>query len=87
MFLCLFEYKFNDITVCGEPYMNNTGCPTSFPHGLALGATFNRSLWHAIGEAISDEARALHNQNNIAGLYLWSFVTFFFSGGVFSLYV
>ena len=47
---------------CGKTYNNNTGCPTSFPNGLLLGATFNRSLWNKIGIAISDEARAFDNQ-------------------------
>ena len=32
---------------------NNTGCPASFPHALALGSTFNRSLWGLIGDQIS----------------------------------
>lgn len=27
---------------CGPTYNGNTGCPTSFPHATALGATFNR---------------------------------------------
>ena len=40
---------------------NGTYCPTSFPHALALAASFNRSLWNSIGDAISTEARALNN--------------------------
>eukprot|EP00048_Salpingoeca_helianthica_P016232 m.231184 g.231184 ORF g.231184 m.231184 type:complete len:915 (-) comp18276_c0_seq1:117-2861(-) len=50
---------------------DSTGCPTSFPHALALGATFNRSLWRAVGSAITTEARALNNQG-IAGLFYWA---------------
>jgi hypothetical protein len=49
---------------CYTP-LNSTGapilCPSSFPHALALAASFNRSLWHAVGDAISTEARALNN--------------------------
>ena len=55
-----------------------TGCPTSFPAGINEGATFNHTLWRAVGEVIGREARALHNQpacnyridkscNNISG--------------------
>ena len=47
---------------CGPRFENasyaTSGCPSSFPHATLLGATFNRSLWHAIGGAISTEARA-----------------------------
>eukprot|EP01084_Bolivina_argentea_P263558 446125_1 len=56
---------------CGAIYQNNTGCPTSFPHATLLGATFNRSLWRHIGEAISTEARSFANQG-ISGLYYWA---------------
>ena len=58
-------------TACGATHNGNTGCPTSFPHALLLGATFNRTLWHQIGSAISDEGRALNNQG-IGGLYCYS---------------
>ncbi|GMH77927.1 hypothetical protein TL16_g07586 [Triparma laevis f. inornata] len=55
-------------------------CPTSFPHALSLAATFNRSLWHSIGEAIGVEARALNNLGaesadlglKVSGLMLWT---------------
>eukprot|EP01084_Bolivina_argentea_P317682 550834_1 len=56
---------------CGATYEGNTGCPTSFPHALLLGASFNRTLWKRIGEAISTEARAFDNQG-IAGLFKWA---------------
>ena len=49
----------------------NTGCPTSFPHGTALGATFNRSLWSMVGAALSDEVRGFFAQN-LAPLVMWS---------------
>ena len=39
-----------------------TGCPTSYPSGIAGGATFNKSLWLAVGAADGREGRALHNQ-------------------------
>lgn len=60
------------LSQCGEKYNNvTTGCPTSFPCGLALGATFNRTLWSNIADIISTEARALHNQN-LAPLFYWA---------------
>jgi beta-glucosidase-like glycosyl hydrolase len=36
-------------------------CPTQFPAPLALGATFSKQLFRAVGTAISVEARALYN--------------------------
>lgn len=56
------------LTGCGAPYTDpatgytSTGCPTSFPHALLMSSSFNRSLWSAVGSAISTEDRALHNQ-------------------------
>ena len=63
---------------CGAPHTDpasgysSSGCPTSFPTGLALGATFNRSLWAAIGKVIGTEARALFNQGYIAQSVLFT---------------
>ena len=51
---------------------NNTGCPASFPHALALGSTFNRSLWGMIGDRISTEARAVWNDGTSSALWLWA---------------
>ena len=56
---------------CGTAAPGSTGCPTSFPHALGLGATFNRTLWTLVGETISTEARALFNQGLI-GLAMWA---------------
>ena len=54
------------------PVSNSTGCPTSFPHLLLLGGTFNRSLWHSVAAAISDEARAYFNLvNRTSHLVSW----------------
>jgi len=50
----------------------STGCPTSFPTGLALGASYNRSLWRAVGATIGREARALFNQGHIAQSMLFT---------------
>eukprot|EP00005_Dracoamoeba_jomungandri_P000876 CAMPEP_0174251866 /NCGR_PEP_ID=MMETSP0439-20130205/1559_1 /TAXON_ID=0 /ORGANISM="Stereomyxa ramosa, Strain Chinc5" /LENGTH=746 /DNA_ID=CAMNT_0015332303 /DNA_START=231 /DNA_END=2471 /DNA_ORIENTATION=- len=36
-------------------------CATNFPGPGGLAASFNRTLWHLKGEAISDEMRALNN--------------------------
>eukprot|EP01079_Euglenida_sp_SAG-EU17-18_P010624 gene10624-1932_t len=50
----------------GEPdqFGPRTGCPTSYPSGIAEGATFNRSLWLKVGAADGREGRALHNQKD-----------------------
>ena len=40
-----------------------TRCPTIFPGGGSLGASFNRTNWEAVGSAISDEIRAYANLN------------------------
>ena len=42
------------------------GCATSFPHALMMAASFNRSLWAAVGEAIGVEGRAFWNQGGAA---------------------
>eukprot|EP00038_Savillea_parva_P023364 m.40557 g.40557 ORF g.40557 m.40557 type:complete len:1020 (+) comp5998_c0_seq1:874-3933(+) len=55
-----------------ELHGNNSGCATSFPHALALGATFNRSLWGLVGDRISTEARAAFNTGHLAALWLWA---------------
>lgn len=36
-------------------------CATSFPHAQLLAASFNRSLWRAVGAGIATEARAWYN--------------------------
>lgn len=62
---------------CGPTATDNatgytsSGCPTSFPHALLMGGAFNRSLWHSVASAISDEGRALHNSNGYA-LVTWA---------------
>jgi len=56
---------------CGAAFSNasytTSGCATSFPHATLLAATFNRSLWRAVGDVISTEARATRG-----GLLLWT---------------
>jgi len=48
-------------------------CPTSFPAGIGLGATFNRTLWQAVGQAIGTEGRAYHNMKiGKTGLIYWT---------------
>ncbi|KAK4282554.1 hypothetical protein QN277_013915 [Acacia crassicarpa] len=44
---------------------------TSFPQVITAAASFNSSLWEAIGRAVSDEARAMYN-GGMAGLTFWS---------------
>lgn len=54
-------------TGCGRATANSTGCPTSFPSGPGLGASFDRDLWGAVGGVIGLEARALNNQGTGGG--------------------
>ena len=44
---------------------------TSFPQVITTAASFNESLWEAIGAVVSDEARAMYNEGT-AGLTYWS---------------
>ncbi|KAL2454956.1 Beta-D-xylosidase 1 [Abeliophyllum distichum] len=44
---------------------------TSFPQVILTAASFNASLWEAIGRVVSDEARAMYN-GGLAGLTYWS---------------
>ncbi|KAG8066431.1 hypothetical protein GUJ93_ZPchr0004g38187 [Zizania palustris] len=44
---------------------------TSFPQPILTAASFNASLFRAIGEVVSNEARAMHNVG-LAGLTFWS---------------
>ena len=50
---------------------NSSGCPTSFSHGMALGATFNRTLWSLVADTIGTEARAISNIHN-TGHAFWA---------------
>ncbi|XP_031288053.1 probable beta-D-xylosidase 2 [Pistacia vera] len=44
---------------------------TSFPQVITTAASFNATLWEAIGRVVSDEARAMYN-GGVAGLTYWS---------------
>ena len=44
---------------------------TSFPQVISTAASFNATLWEAIGRVVSDEARAMYNGGQ-AGLTYWS---------------
>ncbi|GLT42629.1 hypothetical protein SLA2020_166190 [Shorea laevis] len=44
---------------------------TSFPQVITTAASFNVTLWEAIGQVVSDEARAMYN-GGAAGLTYWS---------------
>ena len=46
-------------------------CPTVFPTGPTLGATFDKALWREVGLAIGMEARALSNQQVARGKLLF----------------
>lgn len=44
---------------------------TSFPQVITMAASYNASLWEAIGQVVSNEARAMYNGGR-AGLTYWS---------------
>ncbi|KDP28242.1 hypothetical protein JCGZ_14013 [Jatropha curcas] len=44
---------------------------TSFPQVITTAASFNATLWEAIGRVVSDEARAMYN-GGMGGLTYWS---------------
>ncbi|KAF0896464.1 hypothetical protein E2562_024328 [Oryza meyeriana var. granulata] len=44
---------------------------TAFPQVIGTAASFNASLWELIGQAVSDEGRAMYNGGQ-AGLTFWS---------------
>ncbi len=48
-------------------------CPTLFPNGQLLGASFNRTLFRNVGRVIGEELRALRNLGDKpSGLSCWS---------------
>jgi beta-glucosidase-like glycosyl hydrolase len=55
----------------GVSFNEPTPFSTSFPQPITTSCAFNRSLWRAIGAAISDEVRAFANAGH-SGLTLWS---------------
>ena len=72
---------------CGKTHdfgeYTSTGCPTSFPQVISMGASWNRSLWTKVGTAVSDEVRGLYSQGSRTGsgpgesgwesaLFLWA---------------
>lgn len=55
----------------GSKFMGPVPGATSFPQVILTAATFNVSLYEAIGKAVSTEARAMYNEG-LAGLTFWS---------------
>ena len=55
---------------CGPATNTSTGCPTTFPNGPSLGASFDRDLWTQIGRTIGREARGLTNQGRCTLYFL-----------------
>ena len=47
-------------------------CPTGFPAALSTAASFNATLFAAVGDAVGREARALYNSGTANGLAFWS---------------
>ena len=58
-------------TGCLPAVGDSTGCPTSFPAPIALGASFDDTLWQDVGLAIGFEARALYNAH-IGAVWLFA---------------
>lgn len=54
----------------GVVFSSPTPAATSFPQVIGTSSSFNRTLWRAIGAAISREARAFNNAGH-AGLTFW----------------
>ena len=55
----------------GVHYSKEAPYSTSFPQIVTTGCSYNKTLWKAIGHAISDEARAMSNVGS-AGLTFWT---------------
>ncbi|KAK6930246.1 Glycoside hydrolase, family 3, N-terminal [Dillenia turbinata] len=55
----------------GVKFGGNFPGATSFPQVITTAASFNASLWQAIGEVVSHEARAMYN-GGVGGLTYWS---------------
>ena len=65
---CLHGVAYGCTTVNGSDL-----CPTLFPNGQLLGASFNRSLFRNVGRVIGEELRALNNLGgNPSGFSCWS---------------
>lgn len=47
-------------------------CPVSFPAAISTAASYNSSLFHAVGDAVGTEARALSNIGAADGFTFWS---------------
>lgn len=55
----------------GVHFKGNTPFATSFPQVIATASSFNATLMHEIGLAVSTEGRAMNNQGH-AGLTYWA---------------
>ncbi|KAJ6932180.1 beta-glucosidase family protein [Populus alba x Populus x berolinensis] len=55
----------------GTHFSNHVAGATSFPQVILTAASFNTSLFEAIGKVVSTEARAMYNVG-LAGLTFWS---------------
>ena len=58
---------------CHDDGNGTRSCPTLFPNGMMLGASFNRTAWRGVGSTIGDEMRALRNlDGQPSGFSCWS---------------
>ncbi|XP_051147124.1 beta-D-xylosidase 3-like [Andrographis paniculata] len=55
----------------GTKFLSPVPAATSFPQVILTAATFNESLFHAIAQVVSTEARAMYNVA-LSGLTFWS---------------
>jgi hypothetical protein len=57
---------------CAHGAGHETHCPVSFPAAISTSASFNSTLFHAVGDAVGTEARALSNVGAADGYTFWS---------------
>ncbi|KAK1299665.1 putative beta-D-xylosidase 6 [Acorus calamus] len=55
----------------GVSFKGSVPAATSFPQVILSAASFNRTLWRLVAEAIAEEARAMHDVGQ-AGLTFWA---------------
>ena len=72
-----FYWGTNAIHGIAGSYCVNQTCPSSFPDGVAMAASFNRTAWFVMGRTTGIELRALNNyffnpsKNPNMGLTAW----------------
>ena len=57
---------------CAQADDGSSRCPTGFPAAISTAASFNATLFRAVGSVIGAEARALANEGVTNGFTFWS---------------